>query len=151
MGAYAQTMQSTANAASSAVSAALAELEAIRQSIFNRTKDITIEEAHKLGFRAESVYDLESFDKTTGRIELNTEWQGVIEKAKQVFESLKKEFGSSRKLIKENNVLEKGIQRIFYAFEDGSSIQIRFLGKSGQPKIDIIDTLKNIKEKITFK
>ena len=41
MGAYAQTLQSAANAVSSVASASHAELEAIRQSVFNRTKDIT--------------------------------------------------------------------------------------------------------------
>ena len=131
-------------------SASQAELEAIRQSVFNRTKDLTIEEAHKLGFRAPKIGKLNGFDKTTGRVAYNTEWQGGMEKAKQVFESLKKEF-SNKKVVKEVVELKKGVERIFYEFEDGSSIQFRSLGKSGQPKIDIVDTLKNIAEKITFK
>lgn len=127
-----------------------AELEAIRQSVFNRTKDITIEEAHKLGFRAPEIDKLRGFDKITGRIEFNTEWQGGMEKAKQVFESLKNEF-SCRKVVKEGVELKKGIERIFYEFSDGSKLQFRSLGKSGHPKIEILDTLKNIEEKITFK
>lgn len=126
-------------------------LAELRQVIINRERQITIEEAHKLGFRAPEINKLRGFDKITGRIEFNTEWQGGMEKAQQVFESLKKEFGN-RKIIEEGTELTKtGAQRIFYVFEDGSSIQLRSLGKSGHSKIDIIDTLKNIEEKITFK
>ncbi|MDR3551337.1 MAG: hypothetical protein P4L31_08030 [Candidatus Babeliales bacterium] len=129
-----------------------AECDAIRQSVFSRAKDITIQEAHKLGFRGEKVYGVNKFNKISGHIKLDTEWQGCMEKAKQIFDSLKNEFSGSRKLIEEViESLEKGGQRIFYKFSDGSTIQLRDLGKSGHPKIEILDTLKNITEKITFK
>lgn len=132
---------------------AQAECDAIRQIIFNRTRNITIEEAHKIGFRAPKIHSLDEFNKITGRISYNMEWPGGMEKARQTLDALKNEFcNNGRTLVKEISRLEKNnIQRTFYEFNDGSSIQLRSLGKSGHPKIDIIDTLKNIEEKITFK
>jgi hypothetical protein len=48
-------------------------------------------------------------------------------------------------------IIEKnGAQMTFYKFEDGSHVQLRTEGKSGQPKVEITDVLKNIYEKITF-
>lgn len=128
---------------------AQSECDKIRQIVFNRERDITIEEARKLGFRAPQIDKLKAYNKSTGLIEYNTEWPGGMEKAQEVFECLKKEFGN-RKLIKEVIDVDKGIHRTFYKFADNSSLQLRSLGKSGQPKIDIIDAYKNIEEKITF-
>jgi len=128
-----------------------AECEAIRKIIINRERKVTIEEAHKLGFRGEQVDTLKGFDKVTGEIKLNTDCQGGIEKAEQMLDSLRKEYESRKLTKKEIEPLENGGQRIAYTFADGSHIQLRSLGKSGHSKIEITDRFKNIKEKITFK
>ena len=50
--------------------------ESIRQIIMNRERDITIDEAHMLGFRGEKVFNVDSYDKVTGTIALNMESTG---------------------------------------------------------------------------
>ncbi len=146
-----QSRQPKDNVKAGQISDIEAKRESIRQIIMNRERNITIEEAHILGFRAPKIDRLNGFDKTTGKICYHTEWPGGIEKAQQVFESLKAEFGGNKKLMPDVDVLEKGMQRILYKFEDGRKIQLRSLGKSGHPKIEIWDTINNIEEKITFK
>lgn len=136
--------------ATDALASVEAKRESIRQIVMNRERKITIEEAHMLGFRAPKIDKLGGFDKTTGIIKYHTEWSGGMENAQQVFESLRKEFGN-KKLIPDVDVVEKGIRRILYKFEDGRKIQLRGVGKSGHPKIEIWDTINNIEEKITFK
>ena len=127
-------------------SASLAE---IRRAIVNREKLVTPDDMKKLGFIGK-FKTLKEANKITGRIELNTEIQGGMEKAQQVLAKVKKEF-ESRKLIKEGvEELKNGAQRIFCEFEDGSLVQIRTAGKSGHPKVEIKDTVRNIDEKITF-
>ncbi len=122
----------------------------IRQAIINREREIVPDDLKKLGFIGE-FKKLNKYDKVTGRIFLNTELSGGITEAKQILHQVKNEFEASKKLIdKVTEFAENGSERIFYKFEDGSSVQMRTSGKSGHPKVEVTDIAKNIKEKITF-
>lgn len=123
----------------------------LRQSILKREKIVTNDNLKPLGFRGDTFKKLEETNLTTGKISINTEMQGNIEKAKEVLNTIKKEF-DTRGLIKDGTEpLKNGAEREFYQFKDGSSVQLRTKGKSGHIKVDIIDVFKNIEEKITFK
>ncbi len=123
----------------------------IRQAIINRARKIVPDDLEKLGFIGE-FNQLDYYNKLTGEISLNTELSGGTARAQRVFNQVKTKFESSRKLIKKDTQFaNNGAERIFYKFADGSSVQIRASGKSGHPKVDIVDISKNIKEKITFK
>jgi hypothetical protein len=125
------------------------ERAAIIQSI-EKTKPMGLfvkpEQAKGLGFRGDQIKKLVDFDPESGFVRMNTQIDGGMKKAEELMQSIRSEFANRGALDPEIYV-DQG--RKYYAFADGSSVQIRDIGKSGQPKIEISDVLRNIFEKIT--
>jgi hypothetical protein len=110
------------------------------------------EHAQKIGLPSDVIKKTKTYVNDNGAsvIEANVQLPGSIKTAEEYFSNYVEEY--SRRVMSEKTVqIEGGVQQIRYTFKDGSRVQIRTLGKSGQPKIDIFDVIKNIDIKITFR
>lgn len=130
-------------------------LAELRQSVLSLEKRmLTNDELKKLGFRGDSFHNIDKVNLETGYIRINTESQGGMEKAQEIFNRVKKEFENRKLIPGDTKLIEKNgaqVQITSCRFEDGSCIQIRPEGKSGHIKVDIKDVLANTYEKITLK
>jgi hypothetical protein len=146
-----QAVQAEAQAIAKEIDQEVISLTELRQEIVNRERGVIDSDREKLGFTGIRVKKSE-VNQNTGRIGINTELDGGLENANNVYEAKVKYFSSNQELVEEGiKTTDNGEKRIYSRFKDGTFVQLRILGSSGHPKVDIIDISKNIKEKITFK
>lgn len=127
--------------------------EEIREKLFSRElKDITYNELKILGFQGDKC--VEKDIKVKSRlIKVNTEKEGGLEKAYEIFDKVKDELGKysgienscSRLAISKNPISGRHC-----LFKNGNLINLRKEGKSGHVKLEITNVVENTYEKITF-
>ena len=127
--------------------------EEIHQKLFSRElKDITYNELKMLEFQGDRCVEKDIKVKS-GLIKVNTEKEGGLEKAYEVFDKVKDELGKysgienscSRLAISKNPISGRHC-----LFKNGNLINLRKEGKSGHVKLEINNIVENTYEKITF-
>lgn len=103
-----------------------------------------------LGCRGTRAPKIREANQAANKIRLNTESPGGPNEAQQLFDNTKKEFANRGVAQEGIEPQDDGSLRIYSEYNDESLVQLRTMGKSGHPKVEITDAVNKIEEKITF-